>query len=59
MLIGRAVIAVGPDRVKVRDYLADVGSKRPAMIGVTGPIAFDARHEAVNKPVIIARVGGR
>ena len=29
------------------------------MVGVTGPIAFDARHEAVNKPVIIARVGDR
>jgi branched-chain amino acid transport system substrate-binding protein len=59
MLIGRAVIAVGPDRAKVRDYLAEIGSKRPAMVGVTGPIAFDARNEAVNKQVIIARVGGR
>jgi len=59
MLIGRAVIAVGPDRSKVRDYLAEIGSKRPAMVGVTGPIAFDAKHDAVNKPVIIARVGSR
>jgi branched-chain amino acid transport system substrate-binding protein len=59
MLIGRAVIAVGPDRAKIRDYLAEIGSRRPAMVGVTGPIAFDARHDAVNKPVIIARVGGR
>jgi branched-chain amino acid transport system substrate-binding protein len=59
MLIGRAVIAVGPDRVKIRDYLAEIGSRRPAMVGVTGPIAFDAKHDAVNKPVIIARVGSR
>jgi branched-chain amino acid transport system substrate-binding protein len=59
MLIGRAVIAVGPDRVKVRDYLDEIGTKRPAAIGVTGPIAFDAKHDAVNKPVIIARVGSR
>jgi branched-chain amino acid transport system substrate-binding protein len=59
MLIGRAVIAVGPDRAKIRDYLAEIGTKRPAAIGVTGPIAFDAKHDAVNKPVIIARVGGR
>ena len=59
MLIGRAVIAVGPDRVKIRDYLAEIGTRRPAMVGVTGPIAFDARHDAVNKPVIIARVGSR
>lgn len=59
MLIGRAVIAVGPDRAKIRDYLAEIGTGRPAMIGVTGPIAFDAKHDAVNKPVIIARVGSR
>ena len=59
MLIGRAVIAVGPDRARVRDYLAEIGSKRPAMVGVTGPIAFDANHDAIDKPVIIARVGGR
>jgi branched-chain amino acid transport system substrate-binding protein len=59
MLIGRAVIAVGPDRLKIRDYLAEIGTKRPAAVGVTGPIAFDTKHEAVNKPVIIARVGGR
>ena len=58
MLIGRAVMAVGPDRGKVRDYIAEVGSARPAMVGVTGPIAFDAKHDVVGKPVIIARVGG-
>jgi len=59
MLIGRAVIAVGPDRAKVRDYLAEIGSRRPAIVGVTVPIAFDAKHDAVNKSVIIARVGSR
>ena len=59
MLIGRAVMAVGPDRARIRDYLADIGTRRPAMVGVTGPIAFDAKHDAVNKPVIIARVGSR
>ena len=59
MLIGRAVIAVGPDRARVRDYLAEIGTSRPAMIGVTGPIAFDARHDVIDKRVIIARVGGR
>jgi branched-chain amino acid transport system substrate-binding protein len=58
MLIGRAVMAVGPDRAKIRDYIAEVGGARPAMIGVTGPIAFDAKHDVVGKPVIIARVGG-
>ncbi|HEX2778005.1 MAG TPA: ABC transporter substrate-binding protein [Gemmatimonadaceae bacterium] len=58
MLIGRAVMAVGPDRAKIRDWVEEIGSKRPAMVGVTGPIAFDANHDVVDKPVIIARVGG-
>jgi branched-chain amino acid transport system substrate-binding protein len=58
MLIGRAVMAVGPDRAKIRDFLEEVGSKRPAISGVTGSIAFDAKHDAIDKPVIIARVGG-
>ena len=58
MLIGRAVMAVGPDRAKIRDYVAETGASRPAMVGVTGPIAFDAKHDVVGKPVIIARVGG-
>ena len=59
MLIGHAVIAVGTDRVKIRDYLDEIGTRRPAVVGVTGPIAFDAKHDAVNKSVIIAQVGGR
>ncbi len=59
MLIGRAVIAVGPDRARIRDYLDEIGTKRPAVVGVTGPIAFDAKHDAVNKSVLIAQVGGR
>jgi branched-chain amino acid transport system substrate-binding protein len=59
MLIGRAVMAVGPDRGKVRDWVEGVGTTRPAVTGVTGPIAFDANHDVVGKPVIIARVGGR
>lgn len=57
MLIGRAIIDVGPDRQKIRDYIADVGSKRPALKGATGPIAFNAKHDVINKPVVIATVG--
>ena len=59
MLIGRAVIAVGPDRKKVRDHVAGIGRSSPAVTGVTGPIAFDEQHDVVNKPVVIARIGGR
>lgn len=57
MLIARAALDVGADRVRVREYLASVGSTRPAMIGATGPIAFDDQNDVVNKPVVIATVG--
>ena len=57
MLIGRAVLDAGAHRGRVRDYLASVGSSRPAVTGVTGPIAFDERRDVVNKPVVIATVG--
>ena len=57
MLIARAALAVGPDRERVRDYLATVGGSRPAMTGVTGRIAFDDQHDVVDKPVVIATVG--
>ena len=57
MLIGRAVGEVGPDRAKIRDFVESIGRDRPAMAGVAGTIAFDEQHDAVNKPVVIARVG--
>ena len=59
MLIGHAAIEVGPDRAKIRDYIEATGRAggRPAMIGVAGPIAFDEKHDAVNKPVVVAQVG--
>ena len=59
MLIGRAALDVGPDRVKIRDYIESIGKLggRPAMMGVAGPIAFDEKHDAVNKPVVVAQVG--
>lgn len=57
LLIGQAILEVGPDRRKVRDYIAEVGTRRPAMKGATGPIAFNAKHDVINKPVVIATVG--
>lgn len=55
-LIGLAVRAVGPDRQRVRDWLADVGTKTPAFAGVTGVIRFDATRDPVEKPVYIRTV---
>lgn len=57
MLIGRAAAEVGTDRAAIRDYVESIGQSRPAVAGVAGPIAFDEKHDAVNKPVVIARVG--
>ncbi|MFL5608271.1 MAG: ABC transporter substrate-binding protein, partial [Gemmatimonadaceae bacterium] len=56
MLIGRAAAEVGPNRAKIRDYVESIGNGRPPMPGVAGPLAFDEKHDAVNKPVVIARV---
>lgn len=57
MLIGRAAVEVGANRAAIRDYVESIGRSRPAVAGVAGPIAFDEKHDAVNKPVVIARVG--
>lgn len=57
MLIGRGAVEVGPDRAKIRDYVESIGRDRPPMAGVAGPLAFDANHDALNRPVVIARVG--
>ncbi|MDB4914188.1 MAG: putative branched-chain amino acid-binding protein [Gemmatimonadetes bacterium] len=57
MLIGRAAIEVGPDRAKIRDYIESIGNARQAVNGVAGRIAFDAKHDAIDKPVVVVQVG--
>ena len=56
MLIGRAALAVGSDRRRVRDWIASVGVSAPAMRGITGDIRFDENGDAVGKPVLIGRI---
>jgi branched-chain amino acid transport system substrate-binding protein len=56
MLIGRAVLAVGPDRHRIRDWIASVGSSLPPLRGITGEIRFDEHGDAVGKPVLIGRI---
>jgi branched-chain amino acid transport system substrate-binding protein len=59
-LLARAIEAVGPDRAKLRDYLAGFGSETEAYDGVTGRIAFDAKGDVPGKEVVIGVVrGGR
>jgi branched-chain amino acid transport system substrate-binding protein len=59
-LVARAIGSAGPDRRRLRDFLASVGGRRPAYEGVTGRIAFDSTGNVRGKPLTIAVVrGGR
>ncbi len=57
LLIGRAVIEVGADRRKVRDFIEQVGRSRPELRGAAGSVKFDERHDVVDKPIYIHTVG--
>ncbi len=52
-LLAQAISVVGPDRDAIRDYIAQVGTTKPAFEGVTGTIAFDANGDVPTKPVVI------
>lgn len=56
MLIGRAALTVGPNRRRVRDWIATVGRTTPAFDGVTGEIRFDEWGDPIDKPVVIGQV---
>lgn len=56
-LMGEAVWAVGADRLRVRDWLASVGRTSPPFAGISGEIRFDENDNAVNKRIVIARIG--
>jgi branched-chain amino acid transport system substrate-binding protein len=58
LLIGRAVLAVGADRKRVRNWIEQVGRTSPAMRGATGSIGFDERHDVQQKNVVIQPIGG-
>lgn len=56
MVIGRAELAVGPDRNRIRNWVAAIGTSLPAIHGVTGDIRFDDHGDAVGKPVVIGTI---
>ena len=58
MVIGRAVLAVGRDRLRIRNWVAGVGTAHPAIAGATGTIAFDRQHDARDRSVTIVSVAG-
>ena len=52
-LLATAVTTVGPDRVRLRDYLGSLGRSRPAFAGLTGPVAFG---DAARPALVVCRV---
>jgi branched-chain amino acid transport system substrate-binding protein len=56
-LIIEAIAKVGPDRAKIRDYLASINAKDKAYKGITGLIYFDAKGDCV-KPAYVKMVKG-
>jgi len=57
MLIGRAAIEAGPDRARIREWIAARGNGSLAFEGVTGQIRFDDWGDAEAKDVYIAEAG--
>ena len=55
-LIVEALREVGTDRMALRDYVASVGSSRPAFEGVSGRIAFDPNGDVAGKEVAMGVV---
>ena len=55
-LIAEAVRVVGTNRGRIREYLAGVGTDRPAHEGVTGAIAFDDAGDVADRSVWIGVV---
>jgi branched-chain amino acid transport system substrate-binding protein len=55
MLLAEAATAVGPDRVKIRDYLASRSAEHPYR-GVTGAIWFRPDGDPVGRSVVMTRI---
>jgi branched-chain amino acid transport system substrate-binding protein len=59
-LLARAIAEAGSDRRAVRDYLASIGSSRPAFEGVTGSIVFNENGDVAGRSAWVGVVrGGR
>lgn len=56
MLIGRAAVAHGGDRRRIRDAVARTGREDPPFEGATGTVAFDANGDVVDKPIFVGEV---
>ncbi|HEY9225608.1 MAG TPA: ABC transporter substrate-binding protein, partial [Gemmatimonadaceae bacterium] len=54
-LLATAVEKVGPNRVKIRDYLANLSTESEYR-GVTGPIRFSGDGDPVGKRIVMTRI---
>ena len=54
MLVARAIAHAGPERAAVREYLAAT-ARRPAYVGVTGPIRFKDNGDRQGRGFVMTR----
>lgn len=57
-VIARALAEAGTDRERIRAYLEGIGTRHPAVEGVTGTIAFDRNGDVAQKAVAVGIVRG-
>lgn len=55
-LVAEAIREVGLDRRTLRDYVASIGTERPAFDGISGRIAFDENGDVAGKDVAVGIV---
>lgn len=58
LVVEQALARAGTDRDRVRAYLEGIGSRNPAVAGVTGTIRFDANGDVREKEVAVGVVRG-
>jgi branched-chain amino acid transport system substrate-binding protein len=54
-----AIIEAGPDRRKIREYVASINSKEKSYDGISGPVYFDEKGDCQRPPWIKTVVNGR
>jgi branched-chain amino acid transport system substrate-binding protein len=57
-VLAAALAEAGPDRERIRNYLDGIGSRHPAVEGVTGTIRFDRNGDVAQKEVAVGVVRG-
>ena len=59
LLVAQAIREVGPDRERIRDWLARLGTDRPAYPGITGPLSFQRLGDRAPSYVLVTPRGRR